>query len=123
MILNNKIKLQKLLCMLEYICIFAQSITKKNRYNMETILENAITEYFSKKRNYRFYSWFKKCIDKVVCNGNGAANLCRFVDNGTKCLINKTIANNKDIFFIKDFCEKNNISVEFIEVCFHKNDL
>jgi len=88
---------------------------------MPTELEQMIYDYFSKKRNYRFYSWFKKCIDKVCCGGIGAANLCRFV--GDKCLINTNIANQNDINFISQFCNDNNIAIEFVKIDFHKNDL
>ena len=84
-------------------------------------LEVKVTNYFSKKRNYRFYSWFKKCIDKVCCSGRGAINLCRFV--GDKCLINTNVANKKDIEFITKFCNENNLVIELVSIDFYKNDL
>ena len=84
-------------------------------------LDTKIIKHFSKKRNYRFYSWFKKCIDKICNGGRGAVNLCRFV--GGKCLINKNVANKKDIEFISEFCNNNNIVIEFVTIDFYKNDL
>jgi hypothetical protein len=89
---------------------------------MESI-DNLIQNYFSTKKNYRFYSYYKKCIDKVCCNGHGAANLCRFIMSDNKCLINKNIANNKDMLFIETFCNANNFTVEIVSVDFNKNNL
>lgn len=83
--------------------------------------DSLVKAYFGKKRNYRFYSYFKKCIDKVVCSGNGAANLCRFIDS--KCLINSNVANKSDIEYITKFCTENNIVIELVAIDFHRNNL
>lgn len=88
--------------------------------NTET-LKTEIVNYFGVKRNYRFYSLYKNGIDKLVCAGRGAANLCRFVDK--KCYINNNIAKPNDIEYIKQFCIDNGFEIEYKDIKFHENNL